>query len=87
MTLTGTTQCTLGNTNPPMDYSLTATLKKEVHKVRDFDENNYPDSLCPCTLAMIEPSMTSVIKGRKKSFKNKSKNKAWETRKDVPYCP
>lgn len=38
MTLTGTAQCTLGNTNPPMDYSLLDTSKPEVRKVRDLDK-------------------------------------------------
>lgn len=79
VSLNGITQRTFGNTDPPSNHLFTSCSKLEVRKLRDFDESNYPDGLCPSKLARVELSMDLANKRRKKSYKNILKNKAWRS--------
>lgn len=53
VSLDGTTKLTFGNTGPPVTHLFIASSKPEGQKVCDFDENDYPNDLCPSKFARI----------------------------------
>jgi hypothetical protein len=75
VSLTGITEWTFGNTDPPTDYLSLPTPKSEVRKVHDFDKSSYPNDLCQHKLERIEHPTSPTFGGRRKMSRISTRTK------------